>query len=236
MNKKPFAKQPAPLTGDETPEQMLKRLHTIIDNTNPRVTHIIGVDESGTGAFAGPFFSSAVLASRYWSMDGLKDSKKTVMHERDVLVELIDEAVICHAETPGTVADIERVGQATAWVNSIVGSVRGVLQYLPKTVNKNQLAVIIDGKGSSGLREQLRPLGILVMFVTKADTFVPAVCAASILAKFHRDVEMNLLDKKFPQYKFGTNAGYGTEEHREAIKKFGRIPHVHRPCTEEKRT
>lgn len=224
----------APAVGEETPAMMLKRLHNIIDNTNPKVTHIVGVDESGTGAFAGSFFSSAVLTSRYWSMDGVKDSKLTVAHERDVLVELIDEAVLCHAETPGTVHDIKAYGQAAAWVNSIVQSVEAVLRLLPKHVTREQLVLLIDGNGSSSLRESLRHLGILTMFVKKADTFIPAVSAASIFAKFHRDIEMNLLDKKFPQYNFKQHAGYGTKEHREAIKKFGRIPHVHRPCTEEK--
>jgi ribonuclease HII len=226
----------APLTGDETPAQMLKRLHAIIDNTNPKVTHIIGVDESGTGAFAGPFYTSAVLTSRYWTMDVVRDSKLTSKHERDVLVELIDEAVACHAETAGTVASIEKIGQAATWTQAMTTSVRDVVKYLPRGVTREQLVVIVDGSGSSSLRESLRALGVLTMFVKKADTFVPAVSAASIFAKFHRDVEMNLLDKKFPQYNFGTNAGYGTEEHRKAIKKYGRIPQVHRPCTEEKRS
>lgn len=209
----------------------LEWLHSIIDNTNPRVTHILGVDESGTGAFAGSFFSSAVLTPRYWEMGGVKDSKKTTARGREELIELLDVEVIYHAEAAGTVADIETYGQADAWVRSMVSAISSVLNNRPKAIAAEHIAVVIDGNGNSALRDQLRSTGVLTMFVVKADTFVPAVSAASIFAKYHRDVEMNLLDKEYPQYNFNANAGYGTEEHRTAIKKYGRIPQVHRPCT-----
>jgi ribonuclease HII len=82
----------------------------------------------------------------------------------------------------------------------------------------------------TALHDAIKPLGCLnILFVTKADEFVPHVGAASILAKFNRDIEMNLLDKKFPGYYFNKNAGYGTAEHIEALATLGPVPHVHRP-------
>jgi ribonuclease HII len=220
----------------DSPEDLLKRLQGIIDNSNPRVTHIIGVDESGTGAFAGSFYASAVLTSRYWSMEGVRDSKKTSHVERQALVERLDEEVLYHAERPGTVESITRVGQAQTWVGAVANSVRDVLRYMPQNIPQERVAIVVDGVGSSALRTQLERTGVMFMFVKKADTFVPAVSAASIFAKFHRDVEMEELDNKYPQYKFGANAGYGTDEHRKAIATYGHIPLVHRPCAEDKRS
>ena len=190
--------------------------------------YILGVDESGTGAWAGPFYVSAVLAPDGWSCAGVRDSKKTTAAERLRLVELIDDAVV-HASMESSAKDINEQGHSNMYFKALTAAVTQVLRWCPAT--NSGVKVVIDGSASRVLAGWLTSQNLDFIFMPKADQTIQAVSAASILAKFNRDVEMNLLDKKFPQYKFSQTAGYGTAEHIAAIKKFGRIQNVHRNIT-----
>lgn len=202
-------------------------LDRIIDN-NGLITHLLGVDESGTGAWAGPFYLSAVLAPRRWDREGVMDSKKTTKAHREYMfTELEGDPLLVHGEGAASPDDISRRSHAGAYCDALVVAVKAAL--VGNTISMKHLAIIVDGKGSSSIRDALLPFGCInILFVEKADEFVPHVGAASIFAKFNRDVEMNLLDKKFPGYYFNTNAGYGTPDHIEALVDLGPIPHVHR--------
>lgn len=206
----------------------LERLEGLLDASG-HITHLLGIDESGTGAWAGPFYLSAVLGPRGWRIDGIRDSKKTTKpHREKMFAEIEGDPVIIHAEGVATPDDIARRSHAGAYVDALVQAVRPIVQALP--VPLKNVAIIVDGSGSSAVRNALQKLGCQhILFVAKADEFVPHVGAASILAKFNRDLEMNLLDKKFPGYYFNKNAGYGTPEHIEALVALGPVPHVHRP-------
>ena len=195
-------------------------------------THVIGIDESGTGAWAGPFYLSAVFAPRKWDLDGVKDSKKTTPEHRARMIELIDaDHDVVHAEGAAWPIDIEKHTHAVAYVLALKTAMDALVPFC-KVPTKN-VVIIFDGVRTSRIDETLRPYGYTTLYVPQADEFVPHVGASSIFAKFNRDVEMNLLDKKFPKYYFRNNAGYGSDEHKAVIKKFGLIPRVHRPLTRD---
>lgn len=203
------------------------QLNTIIDRCGP-ITHWMGIDESGTGAWAGPFYVSAVLAPSKWKLDGIRDSKKTTKEHREkMFAELEADVELLHAEGEATPDDISALSHAGAYRRAFLKAVKGVWE--KKKISPRNIAIVIDGAPNHALHDALKPLGCLnVLFVAKADEFVPHVSAASIIAKFNRDIEMNLLDKKFPEYYFNKNAGYGTPEHIEALVNLGPVPHVHR--------
>lgn len=191
-------------------------------------THILGIDESGTGAWAGSFFLGAVFGPKNWKMDGVRDSKKTKAPEREQLVIKMDADLdIFHGTGIATVDDITKYMHSGAYGRAFLEAVTWATAYT--TVPKKNIAVVMDGSRNRYLQSILNSLGFFnIVFEVKADVDVPHVSAASIFAKYNRDLEMNLLDKKFPKYYFTNSAGYGTKEHRAAIAQFGRIPGVHR--------
>lgn len=208
-------------------EERLATVQRIVDRCG-HITHLLGVDESGTGAWAGSFYLAAVLAPRGWFRAGVRDSKKTSKTYRaEMVAELNKDSTIIHAEAAASPDDIDKHTHAGAYRNALVLAVGKVIEKCP--VPMKNLAIIVDGKGSTDMRSALRPFGCInILFITKADEFVPHVSAASIYAKYNRDVEMMMLDKKFPGYYFNTNAGYGTPEHIDALVHLGPVPHVHR--------
>jgi ribonuclease HII len=226
------AKRKDPAVVAEELDKRRKTLDGIIDNCGP-ITHLVGIDESGTGAWAGPFYLSAVLAPRSWDLEGVKDSKKTTPEHRERMIELIDDSMnVFHAEGVANPSDIEKHTHAGAYVRAMHFAMKSLMQHC-KVLPKN-LAIVVDGVRSAKVHDMLVTFACInILYVPKADEFVPHVGAASIFAKFNRDVEMNLLDKKFPRYYLKTSAGYGTEEHAGAIKKYGPIPQVHRPLVRD---
>lgn len=194
-----------------------------------KATHLLGIDESGTGARAGSFYLGAVLGPLGWDKKGVRDSKKTKAPQRLKLIELMDDDVsIFHAEAPATVQDIVKYGHAGAYRRAFRAAVSQVIAHT--NISKKNIVVVMDGSSNQALADILKSLGLLnILFVVKADAKVPHVSAASIFAKFNRDCEMNLLDKKYPQYGFVEHAGYGTVLHRQRIAEYGLIPNVHRP-------
>lgn len=185
------------------------------------MNYILGVDESGTGAWAGPFYVSAVLAPMGWSCAGVRDSKKTTAAERVRLVELIDAGVV-HSSMEASAKDINEKGHSNMYFKALTSAVVQVLRWCP--VPKKNVRVVIDGSSSRVLVAWLTSQGLDFNFMPRADQTVQAVSAASILAKFNRDVEMSLLDKKHPEYAWAKNAGYGTVEHALALKTYGATP------------
>lgn len=199
------------------------------------VTHILGVDESGTGAIAGPFYLSGVLGPKEWRKEGVRDSKKTSAEHRKKMIALIEDDIeILHAEVgafPGAIAKLTHWG---AYVRAFKECLRMVASL--SSTKKSDIVVIMDGAWKSDLQEAANSLGFFnILFEVKGDRTVPHIGAASIFAKFNRDVEMNLLDKKFPKYYFKDHAGYPTIAHRSSIAEHGFIPGVHRILNPKKK-
>ncbi len=169
---------------------------------------LIGVDESGTGAWAGPF---VVCACAFVSPAplGLKDSKKLSAANRTRLAHAIRQQALAWAVAQASVEEIEHLNILHA---SLLAMQRAVLALSPAP----ELA-LIDGNRCPLLVMPARA-------VVRGDSLVPAISAASILAKTERDKEMARLADIYPEYGFARHAGYPTPEHLEALERYGACP------------
>ncbi|HSW99557.1 MAG TPA: ribonuclease HII [Patescibacteria group bacterium] len=172
---------------------------------------IVGIDEVGRGAWAGPMVVGAVLLGDA-TIDGLTDSKKLTKKQRERLdIEIRQKAV---AIGIGWVSakQIDTIGLSDALK---LASRRALAQ-----IRNEYDEIIIDG--TIALIDDPR-----VTLMKKADLLVPCVSAASIVAKVARDNYMRHLDQVFPGYAFTGHVGYGTLLHRQAIETLGVTP-LHR--------
>jgi len=142
-------------------------------------------------------------------IEGLGDSKKLSAKKREKLAYEIKE---------------QAVAVATGWVSSVEIDELGLMDALKLATRRavTQIdceynKVVIDG--TVKLIDDVR-----VVTLPKADALVPAVSAASIVAKVARDLYMSKLGKKYPEYGFEKHVGYGTAMHREALEKHGPTP------------
>ena len=189
--------------------------------------YVIGVDEAGRGALAGPVAVGAVLlpAHLLWEdFDGLKDSKKLRAQQREEWFGKIS------ARSPlaglGDVsASVSLVSARTIDRDGIVAACRlatrrCLTKIVADTANipiwelSSQMGVLLD-KGLSAPSEWQQEQ------IVKGDETVPAIALASIVAKVTRDRHMEHLAEKYKPYGFEGHKGYGTHEHRKAIKKHG---------------
>ncbi len=173
---------------------------------------IAGVDEAGRGPLAGPVIAAAVILDEDRFIDGLADSKKLSPHRREELAVLIRERALCWALGRAEVEEIDRLNILQA---SLLAMKRAVaaLSLLPELV-------LVDGN-------QAPDLVCAVQTVIRGDATIPAISAASILAKVARDAEMLELDKLFPGYGFSRHKGYPTRAHVMSLEKLGVSP-IHR--------
>ncbi len=185
---------------------------------------VAGVDEAGRGPLAGPVVAAAVVLSR---MDrnrllsmGLRDSKKMTAKRREqIFAAMIDMGVpwSAQAASPGRI-DRENILRATLWAMG-----RAVLR-LPVKPD----LVIVDGNMPFPCE------GLCQRTLKGADGIVPAVAAASVVAKVLRDRAMTVLAKRYPEYGFERNKGYPSKEHRRILSEIGPCP-LHRrtfgPCS-----
>jgi len=183
---------------------------------------IIGLDEVGTGAVAGPAFVCGVKAPIDWNLLGINDSKKLTEKKRDLfkqqLFNLSNNKEIFFSLAEITVDQIDQQGLASA--------VKNAYQQVFSNLCSPDCLIICDGKikFDNTCLQTYHPYNLI-----KADTLIPHVSAASIIAKTHRDALMRDLAKQYPNYDFETNVGYygAANIHLNAIKKFGLSP-IHR--------
>lgn len=164
---------------------------------------VIGVDEAGRGAWAGPLVAAAVALEK--PIAGMNDSKALTPKKRGVLYESIikDTKVGIGQVAP---ADIDKYG--LSWAQ------RAAMLQALKSLGASEGQIIVDGKidylGLPNSRAQI-----------KADSQVEEVMAASIIAKVYRDGLMADMDNDFPGYGFKRHKGYGTKAHAEALRLLG---------------
>lgn len=169
---------------------------------------ILGIDEVGRGSLAGPLVVGAVVLDL--NIPGLKDSKLLSIKKRQSFsLDIYDKAKYCGL---GWVSNIEIDDIGLSLALNLAAS-RSIAQ-LNFKVDK----IIIDG-----IINLLPNLESQTMI--KADNLIPAVSAASIIAKVVRDNFMINLDSKFSEYGFKTNVGYGTKQHMLAINQYGPSPY-----------
>ena len=166
-----------------------------------------GCDEAGRGCFAGPVFAAAVILPKNFFHPLLNDSKQLNEKQRNELRPLIEkEAISFH------VASISH--QEIDNTNILKASIKAMHHSIIHLTPQPGL-LLIDG--NRFVKYKRVPHKCIV----KGDAIYASIAAASILAKTYRDELMLQLHKEFPQYHWNSNKGYGTEEHRMAIEKFG---------------
>ena len=170
---------------------------------------VAGVDEAGRGPLAGPVVAAAVILDDRYPIKGLADSKKLTALRRDRLFDEIRAKALCCSIAQASVEEIDQLNILQATLLAMRRAVAG-LRLKPTKV-------LVDGN-------QLPVLDMLAEAIVKGDALVPAISAASILAKVHRDRGCAELDLLHPQYGFAKHKGYGTAEHLAALAEHGACP------------
>ena len=170
---------------------------------------IAGVDEAGRGPLAGPVVAAAVILDDLHPIAGLADSKKLTPARRDKLYDEIRAKALCCSIAEASVEEIDQLNILQATMLAMRRAVEG-LRLRPTKV-------LVDGN-------RLPTLDVLAEAIVKGDAKVPAISAASILAKVHRDRWCAAYDREFPQYGFAAHKGYGTAEHIAALREHGACP------------
>jgi len=171
-----------------------------------------GVDEAGRGPLAGAVFAACVVLNPANKIAGISDSKKLSEKKRNKLAYLIKKDSMAWAVASASVEEIDNINILQASLLAMKRAVES-LPFLPDKI-------LVDGIHSPKLNLQ-------VQTIIKGDSLVPAISAASILAKTARDTEMYCLHKSFPDYGFDQHKGYPTKKHLEALQIHG-ISIVHR--------
>ncbi len=167
---------------------------------------VAGIDEAGRGPLAGPVVSAAVILKKDANIKGLNDSKLLSPKKREELFEIILKNCIDYAIGIVSHTQIDKVNILNATIAANDLCIRGLKQ-------KPDL-VLIDGRDK-------QIVAVPFQTIIKGDQKVPAIAAASILAKVTRDAIMKYYSKKYPEYGFAKHKGYGTRQHRSNISKFG---------------
>ena len=170
---------------------------------------IAGVDEAGRGPLAGPVVAAAVILDDLKPIKGLADSKQLTAKRREKLYDEIRAKALCCSIAEASVEEIDRLNILNATLLAMQRAVAG-LRLKP---NK----VLVDGN-------RLPPLDVLAEAIVSGDALVPAISAASILAKVSRDRQLEALDQRHPAYGFAKHKGYGTAQHLQALQQFGPLP------------
>lgn len=177
---------------------------------------LCGVDEAGRGPLAGPVTAAAVVLNPRKPIQGLADSKVLTAKKREALYDEIVEKALAWHVAEATVEEIDRINILHATMLAMQRAVQGVAAQgvLPDLVQ-------VDGN-------RCPQVAFAVEAIVKGDALVPAISAASILAKVTRDRQLAALHIAFPQYGFDVHAGYGTPQHLAAIERHGVTPHHRR--------
>lgn len=181
----------------------------------PAILHLAGIDEAGRGPLAGPVYAAAVILDPQRPIEGLDDSKKLNAERREELAFLVRERALAWAVASASVEEIDSLNILQATMLAMRRACAG-LAIKP-------LQALVDGN--------LVPKGLAcsAQAVVQGDALVPAISAASILAKTARDADLVQLHQQFPQYEFHRHKGYGTAIHLEMLK-------LHGPCPAHRRS
>ncbi|WP_322051349.1 ribonuclease HII [Paraburkholderia bannensis] len=175
---------------------------------------ICGVDEAGRGPLAGPVVAAAVILDPARPIAGLDDSKALTAKSRDALYDLIVERSLAWCVAEASVEEIDTLNILHATMLAMRRAVEGLS--ITPTLAK------IDGN-------RCPVLPVRSEAVIGGDALVPAISAASIIAKVTRDRMLLELHTAFPAYGFDAHAGYGTPQHLAALR-------AHGPCTHHRRS
>ncbi len=172
-------------------------------------THVAGVDEVGRGPLAGPVVAAAVCLSPHLDWSALRDSKKLSARRREALDEEIRQQAYAFAIASASVEEIDAL--------NIRGATHLAMQRAVAALQPSPGKILVDG---NDLPVFDRPAQAIV----GGDGQVPAIAAASIIAKVHRDRCLLELHDQYPGYGFDRHMGYPTAEHRACLAQLGPTP------------
>ncbi len=167
---------------------------------------VAGVDEAGRGPLAGPVVAAAVILDDARPIAGLADSKKLTERARERLFDEIRAKALCSVIAQASVEEIDELNILGATLLAMRRAVEG-LRLKPGKV-------LVDGN-------RLPALKVPAEAIVKGDATVPAISAASILAKVHRDRLCLVLHETYPHYGFDRHKGYPTADHLAALDVHG---------------
>lgn len=176
---------------------------------------VCGIDEAGRGPLAGPVCAAAVVLSKDFPTEILRDSKKLSPKNRCAVGNVIYRQAVCWGIGWSQHTEIDRVNILQASLLAMKRAFEAMLKKLPP--DSGGLRAIVDGL-------YLPDIGVKGEAIVKADGTYPPVMAASILAKIVRDNEMIRLSKLYPAYKYETHKGYPTKEHKALLAQLGPSP------------
>lgn len=173
---------------------------------------IAGVDEAGRGPLAGPVVAAAVIFPKDCFIPGVNDSKKLTVAKREFYEKLIKEKALSYGYGVVYEKEIDKI-------NILQASLKAMKIAVSNLSIKPDL-ILIDGN-------KVFKSKIMALAIVKGDAKSFSIAAASILAKVKRDKIMTNAAKKYPEYFWEKNKGYGTKQHIEAIKING-LTKMHR--------
>ncbi|MBR5599484.1 MAG: ribonuclease HII [Alphaproteobacteria bacterium] len=179
---------------------------------------VIGVDEAGRGPWVGPVVAGSVVFLKKevnpFLLENLNDSKKISKKKREILYDLLREEQKLGNIKIG-------IGQASAKEIDELNILNATFLAMKRAISQCEIEpvlVLIDGNRLP------KNFEYNAKAVVKGDAKSYSISAASIVAKVYRDKLMEEMALKYPNYGFEKNAGYGTKEHIEALKKYGITP------------
>lgn len=173
---------------------------------------LAGMDEVGRGPFAGPVVAACVLLDWRNPIPGVRDSKKVTPKRREALLPRILEAATAVGIGSIPAEDIDRI--------NILEATKRAMREAVAAMAAQPDYVLVDAVQGLGLPMPTQP-------IIHGDALSYLIAAASIVAKQTRDAYMIEMDAQYPGYGFAKHKGYGTPEHRAAIKALGPCP-LHR--------
>jgi ribonuclease HII len=179
---------------------------------------VVGIDEVGRGPLAGPVAAGAVVIKPDTEiLDLVRDSKTLSEKQRNEVYELIKDSVYGYGVGMVSEREIDDIGIQMAVLKAMIIA----LEKVEKMIGSKADYLIIDGTNVELIGEYP------TMKMSKGDLYHYSISAASILAKVDRDNLMIQYARRYPEYGFERNMGYGTKEHMEALKRYG-VCDIHR--------
>lgn len=175
-------------------------------------TFIAGIDEVGRGPLAGPVMTCAVILPKDCNVLGINDSKKLSASQRKNICIQLKKIAIDISISKVEADEIDKI--------NILQSVYKSMKQSVNNLNTKPDIVLVDAVS-------IPDINVEQLSIVKGDAKSISIAAASIIAKVTRDKLMDEYNKKYPEYGFERNKGYGTKEHIDAIKEHGLCP-IHR--------
>ena len=181
---------------------------------------LIGIDEAGRGPWTGSVFAGAVILNPACNIVGLVDSKKLTAARRELLAEQIKTNALAWGVGAANAAEVDTHNVLQATFLAMRRALLMMRKTMPAAQKDKPLHAWVDGN-----RDPI--LSIPTTTIVKGDATVPAISAASILAKVARDAESHAIHLQYPHYGFAQHKGYGTALHSANLLRYGALP-VHR--------